>query len=76
MVQNNGRDSVSLIAPRPCPQCMIAGCATGLLTNLCRPGDLVTSNSGKQMQHEVWKEIAESLAAKVPEVSHLASLSV
>lgn len=55
---------------------MIAGCATGLLTNLCRPGDLVTSNSGKQMQHEVWKEIAESLAAKVPEVSHLASLSV
>ncbi len=76
MVQNNSPDSVSLIAPRPCPECMIAGYATDLLTNSYRPGDLVTSDSGKHMQRGVWKEIAESLAAKLPEVSHLTSLSV
>ena len=47
-----------------------------LLTNLCRPGDLVTSNSGKHMQQQVWAEIVDSLAAKVPEVNHLAPVPV
>jgi len=47
-----------------------------LLTNLCRPGDLVTSNSGKHMQQQVWAEIVKSLAAKVPKVNDLASVPV
>lgn len=34
-----------------------------------RPGELVTSNEGIEMQENVWSEIVEELRAKVPEVS-------
>ena len=35
---------------------------------------MVTSVRGKQMQQKVWKEITDSLAAKVPAVAELASM--
>lgn len=53
---------------------MIRVVLSNLLTILCRPGDLVTGNHGKYMQQVVWKEIVESLAVKIPEVKHLASV--
>lgn len=34
-----------------------------------RPGELVTSNEGIEMQENVWSEIVEELRAKMPEVS-------
>ena len=69
MVQHNSSYSVSLIATHS-----ISGVLSILLTNLCRPGDLVKSDRGIEMQTRVWKEIVDSLATKVPEVAQLASM--
>ena len=74
MVQDSSLNSVSLTATRPGSEIHNSEFHPQLLTNLCRPGDLVTSNSGKHMQQEVWKDIAKSLTAKVPEVNDLASM--
>ena len=69
MVQDDGADSVSLMLTR-----LEVKWRADLLNSLCRPGDLVTSSRGKEMQRQVWKEITESLTMKVPEVKRLASV--
>lgn len=38
-----------------------------------RPGGLITSAEGKQLQQKVWSEIVDELKTKVPEVEGLAS---
>lgn len=38
-----------------------------------RPGDLITSAEGKQLQQKVWSEIVDELKTKIPEVEGLAS---
>ena len=41
-----------------------------------RPGELVTSEKGKALQHQVWTEIVQSLATKVPALNALAPWQV
>ena len=36
-----------------------------------RPGDLVTTEKGQEMQKQVWREVLEALKAELPKVEGL-----